>query len=141
MKNLNICTRWKPLVFDAFRKKCKLSEFSDCFKYLIVKLRKILWWVTYTYTTRIPILKNCIFYDQCHRKLIDLEVLKFEYLSWLYSLRLWSRQILYSRTASAGKKQQQIHLIFKIRHFQMNELPRTQTLNLISEWVIISVIS
>ena len=95
MKNLNICTRWKPLVFDAFRKKCKLSEFSDCFKYLIVKLRKILWWVTYTYTTRIPILKNCIFYDQCHRKLIDLEVLKFEYLSWLYSLRLWSRQILY----------------------------------------------
>ena len=83
---------------------------------IIVKLREIILWVAYAYT-RIPIVKNCIFYDQCHRQLIDLEVMKFEYLSWLFSLCPWSRQILfYSRTASGGKKQQQIHSIFKIWH-------------------------
>ena len=50
------------------------------------------------------------------------------------------KYFVYSRTVPAGKKQQQIHSIFKIRHFQMDELPRIQTLNLIFEWVIISVI-
>ena len=57
-----------------------------------------------------------VFCDKCPLQLIELDVLKFEYLFLLFPLRLPPENNKYST--------------FKIRHIQIEELPRTLKSNL-----------